>query len=102
MPVRLALCALLGLVAALVDLLAVVGRHGALAGVPLLIVFTVSGAVPRHPVSWIWFVLSAIGFLILLALDSSDDLQRWGYFVPRAQRVSAARRPGGVRPAHRA
>ena len=83
-PVRLALCALLGLVAALVDLLAVVGRHGALAGVPLLIVFTISGAVPRHPVSWIWFVLTAIGFLILLALDSSDDLQRWGYFVARS------------------
>ena len=88
MPVRLALCALLGLVAALVDLLAVVGRHGALAGVPVLIVFTVSGAVPRHPVSWIWFVFCAIGFLILLALDSSDDVQRWGYFVPRTQRVS--------------
>ncbi len=87
-PVRLALCALLGLVAALVDLLAVVGRHGALAGVPLLIVFTVSGAVPRHPVSWIWFIFCAIGFLILLALDSSDDKQRWGYFVPRTQRVS--------------
>jgi hypothetical protein len=83
--VRLALCALLGLIAALVDLLAVVGRHGALAGVPLLVVFTVSGAVPRHPVSWIWFVLTAIGFLILLALDSSDDLQRWGYFVARSR-----------------
>ena len=55
---------------------------------PLLIVFTVSGAVPRHPVSWIWFVLTAIGFLILLALDSSDDVQRWGYFVPRTQRAS--------------
>ena len=38
--IRLALCALLGLVAALVDLLAVVGRRGALAGIPLLIVFT--------------------------------------------------------------
>lgn len=88
LPARLALCALLGLVAALVDLLAVVGRHGALAGVPLLIVFTVSGAVPRHPVTWIWFVLTAVGFLILLALDSSDDVQRWGYFVPRTQRVS--------------
>lgn len=84
-PVRLAICALLGLVAALVDLLAVVGRHGALAGVPLLVVFTVSGAVPRHPVTWVWFVLSAVGFLILLALDSSDDVQRWGYVVPRSR-----------------
>jgi hypothetical protein len=85
--VRLAVCALLGLVAALVDLLAVVGRHGALAGVPLLVVFTVSGAVPRHPVGWLWFALAAAGFLILLALDSSDDLQRWGHVVPRSAKT---------------
>lgn len=93
--VRLALCALIGLVAALVDLLAVVGRRGALAGVPLLIVFTVSGAVPRRPVSWIWFALAAVGFLILLALDSSDDLQRWGHFVPRSAK-SAPRRAASL------
>ena len=57
--VRLVLCALLGLLAALIDLIAVVGRRGALAGVPLLVVFTVSGAVPREPVSWVWFVFAA-------------------------------------------
>ncbi len=85
--IRLALCALLGLIAALVDLLAVVGRRGALAGVPLLVVFTISGAVPRKPVSLLWFALAAAGFLILLALDSSDDLQRWGHYVPRPTRV---------------
>jgi transglutaminase-like putative cysteine protease len=92
--VRLAVCALLGLVAALVDLLAVVGRHGALAGIPLLVVFTVSGAVPRHPVNWLWFAFSAAGFLILLALDSSDDLQRWGHLVPRPHREARRRAAG--------
>lgn len=81
--IKLALCMLLGLVAALVDLVAVVGRRGALGGVPLLVVFTVSGAVPRRPVSWWLFALAAGGFLILLALDSSDDLHRWGHYVPR-------------------
>ncbi len=81
--IKLALCMLLGLVAALVDLVAVVGRRGALAGVPLLIVFTVSGAVPRQPVGWWLFASAAGGFLILLALDSSDDLHRWGHYVPR-------------------
>jgi transglutaminase-like putative cysteine protease len=98
--IRLALCAVLGLVAALVDLLAVVGRRGALAGVPLLVVFTVSGAVPRHPVNWFWFALAAAGFLILLALDSSDDLQRWGHFVPRSAKTArrrAARAVSGQR-----
>jgi hypothetical protein len=94
--IRLALCALLGLVAALVDLLAVVGRRGALAGVPLLVVYTIAGAVPRKPVSWVWFALAAAGFLILLALDSSDDLQRWGHYIPRSGRAARKRAAGAV------
>ncbi len=81
--VRLVLCALLGLLAALVDLVAVVGRRGALAGVPLLVVYTVSGAVPREPVSWLWFASAAAGFLILLSLDAGDELHRWGRRIPR-------------------
>ncbi|SHG61149.1 Transglutaminase-like enzyme, putative cysteine protease [Jatrophihabitans endophyticus] len=88
--VRLVLCALVGLFAALVDLIAVVGRRGALAGVPLLIVFTVAGAVPRSPVSWVWFVFSAIGYLVLLAVDAGDDLERWG------RRLRAGPVAGGV------
>jgi transglutaminase-like putative cysteine protease len=90
--VRLVVCTLLGLFAALIDLIAVVGRRGALAGVPLLVVFTVSGAVPRSPVAWGWFIVAAIGFLILLGLDADDDLRDWGRRISRA---GAARdRPG--------
>lgn len=76
--VRLVLCALVGLLAALVDLIAVVGRRGALAGVPLLVVFTVAGAVPRKPVHWVWFAAAAAAYLILLAIDAGDDLATWG------------------------
>jgi transglutaminase-like putative cysteine protease len=81
--VRLVICALLGLLAALIDLIAVVGRRGALAGVPLLVVFTVSGAVPRTPVAWPWFCIAAVGYLILLALDAADELRGWGRRVSR-------------------
>ena len=86
--VRLVICALLGLVAALIDLVAVVGRRGALAGVPLLVVYTVAGAVPRHPVSWLWFAFAAAGFLVLLGLDSEDVLTSWGRRIrpPRGSR----------------
>jgi transglutaminase-like putative cysteine protease len=44
-------------------------------------------------------VAAAAGFLILLALDSSDDLQRWGHYIPRANRVKrgAARAVSGQR-----
>lgn len=82
--IRFTLCALLALLSALVDLVAVVGRHGALAGIPLLLVYTVSGAVPRQPVSWVLFLAAAAGFLLLLGLDANDDLRTWGRLMPRA------------------
>lgn len=82
--VRLVISALLGLLAALVDLIAVVGRRGALAGVPLLVVYTVSGAVPRQPVPWFWFAIAAAGYLILLSLDAVDELRDWGRRVSRS------------------
>ncbi|WP_375475073.1 transglutaminaseTgpA domain-containing protein [uncultured Jatrophihabitans sp.] len=81
--VRLVLCALLGLLAALVDLIAVVGRRGALAGAPLLVVYTIAGAVPRTPVAWAWFAAAAAGFLLLLAVNADDELERWGRRIPR-------------------
>ena len=73
-----------GLLAAFVDLVAVVGRRPALAGVPLLVVFTVAGAVRRHPVSWVWFGATAIGFLLLLSIDARDEVRGWGRVIPRA------------------
>lgn len=82
--VRMVVSALFGLLAALIDLIAVVGRRGALAGVPLLVVYTVAGAVRRSPVVWVWFCLAAVGFLILLSLDAADELRHWGRRVSRA------------------
>jgi transglutaminase-like putative cysteine protease len=92
LAVRFVLAALLGLLAALIDLIAVVGRRGALAGVPMLVVYTVSGAVPRSPVAWFWFSVAAVGYLILLSLDASDELREWGRRVSRPG--AAGNRPG--------
>jgi hypothetical protein len=88
--IKLTLCVLLGLLAVLVDLVAVVGRHGALAGVPLLVVYTVSGAVPRQPVSWWLFAGAAAGFLLLLSLDAGDDLDQWGHHVAKSRSTRAS------------
>jgi transglutaminase-like putative cysteine protease len=82
--IKFILAAMLALLAALVDLVAVVGRRGALAGVPLLVVYTVSGAVPRHPVSWPYFISAGVGFLLLLSIDADDEVRGWGRFIPRA------------------
>lgn len=84
LAIKFVLAAMLALLAALVDLIAVVGRRGALAGVPLLVVYTVSGAVPRHPVSWVLFVGAAVGFLLLLSIDADDEVRGWGRVIPRA------------------
>ncbi len=56
----------------------------ALAGVPLLVVYTVSGAVPRHPVSWLFFTGAAAGFLLLLSIDADDEVKGWGRLIPRS------------------
>jgi transglutaminase-like putative cysteine protease len=83
LAIKFVLAAMLALLAALVDLIAVVGRRGALAGVPLLVVFTVSGAVPRHPVLWLLFLGAAAGFLLLLSIDAEDEVRGWGRLIPR-------------------
>jgi len=88
---RFALSLMLALVTALVDLLAVVGRHGALAGLPLLVIFSASGAMVRGSVPWPVFVLAGIGFLLLLSLDAPDDAATWGHRIARSDQ----RRTGG-------
>jgi transglutaminase-like putative cysteine protease len=80
-----------GVLAAFVDLAAVVGRRPALGGVPFLVVFTLAGAVPRHPVSWVLFACAALGFLLLLSVDSADTVRSWGRLIPKP----GERRQGG-------
>jgi transglutaminase-like putative cysteine protease len=81
--VRFMLAVQLTLLAVVVDLLAVVARRPALAGVPFLLLFTIAGAVPRQAVSWVWFGLAAVGYLLLLGSDARDELAHWGRFMPR-------------------
>ena len=97
--ITLLLAAVAGLLAAFIDLWAIVGRRPALAGVPLLVVFTVAGAVTRHPVSWVLFAIATVGFLILLSVNARDEVRDWGRLIPRAgeARPSAALGVSGPR-----
>jgi transglutaminase-like putative cysteine protease len=102
-PVRMMLAAQLTLLAVVVDLLAVVARRPALAGVPFLLLFTIAGAVPRHAVAWVWFGFAAAGYLLLLGSDARDELSRWGRLMPRnvgasraAVKALSARRIGAI------
>lgn len=67
-----------GLVAVTVDLLAVGMRHPALAGLPLLALYSVPVAIHNDSVSWLPFVLGAAGYLWLLMTDHIDRVRRWG------------------------
>ena len=53
--IQMVLAAQAALFAIAIDLIAVVARRPALAGIPFLVILIVSGAVPRQPVGLVWF-----------------------------------------------
>ncbi|MER7003456.1 DUF3488 and transglutaminase-like domain-containing protein [Dactylosporangium sp. NPDC000555] len=62
----------------LVDLFAVVVRRPALAGLPMLAIYSVPVTVDTETTSWLPFALGAIGFLWLLVTDNVDRVRRFG------------------------
>ncbi|GAA4995952.1 DUF3488 and transglutaminase-like domain-containing protein [Kitasatospora paranensis] len=76
---RLVLSASVGLIAVLVDALAVTHRRAAAAGLPLLALYSVGcGLAGAAGTAWIWFVPAAAGYLLLLRAEGQDRLSRWG------------------------
>ncbi len=74
----------IGLVAITVDLLAVRWRRPALAGLPLLLLFSVPVATNLKQIAIgqsITFGLSLAGYLALLSADGRDRLRMWGRLV---------------------
>ncbi len=95
-PVRLYLSIGLVALAIVIDLLVVELHRPALAGVPLLLIFTLSGAIPREAVSWLWFALAGVGYLLILSSRSIDELAGWGRVVARPERSGRARLSSGL------
>ncbi|MBZ5736802.1 transglutaminase family protein [Nocardioides mangrovi] len=62
----------------LVDLLACTMRRAALAGLPLLAIFTIPVSMVGDPVTWWIFALGALGYLAMMFLQESDHVARWG------------------------
>ncbi|GII76827.1 transglutaminase [Sphaerisporangium rufum] len=78
----------IGLIALLADVLAVRLRRAALAGLPLLALFTVPAAVLSDPIGWPAFIAGALGYIGLLIADGRERVGQWGRAVlvrrPRA------------------
>jgi transglutaminase-like putative cysteine protease len=67
-----------GVVALLVDLVTIGLRRPALAGLPMLAIYSVPVAVHEDSVSFIPFAIGAAGFLWLLVTDNVDRVRRFG------------------------
>jgi transglutaminase-like putative cysteine protease len=84
------------LIGLLVDLIAVTYQRVALAGLPLLALYSVgTGLHPKNTV-WFWFLLAALGYLALLMAEGRDRLSRWGrvfHGTPAAQAASGGGNP---------
>ncbi|MEV0531538.1 DUF3488 and transglutaminase-like domain-containing protein [Kitasatospora sp. NPDC050463] len=75
---RLILVGSVGLIAIAVDTVAVTYRRSALAGLPLLALYSVGNGLAGDGGSWVWFGLAAAGYLVLLFAEGQDRVSRWG------------------------
>ncbi len=80
-----------GLVAVVVETLASGLRRPAVAGLPLLAIFTVSAATLSSGVGWRPFVFAAAGYLALLLAEGRDRVGRWGAPGSGHSRLGGAR-----------
>lgn len=71
-----------------VDALAVTFRSAAPAGLPLLALYSVAAGLSDGGASWLWFLLAASGYLLLLLAEGRDRLSQWGRVFSGAARSS--------------
>ncbi|MGW7430812.1 transglutaminase TgpA family protein [Streptomyces sp. NPDC054861] len=83
------------LVGLLVDTLAVTFRSAAPAGLPLLALYSVAAGLSDDGASWLWFLLAAGGYLLLLLGEGRDRLSQWGRVFGGAPRAGGRGPAGG-------
>ncbi|MEU9334677.1 DUF3488 and transglutaminase-like domain-containing protein [Streptomyces sp. NPDC048290] len=74
----------------LVDVLAVTFRSAAPAGLPLLALYSVAAGLSDGSGGWVWFLIAAAGYLMLLLAEGRDRLSQWGRVF-----AGGPRPPGG-------
>ncbi|MBD0675070.1 DUF3488 and DUF4129 domain-containing transglutaminase family protein, partial [Streptomyces sp. CBMA156] len=95
---RLILVSAVGLIAVAVDTVAVTYRRSALAGLPLLALYSIGNGLAGTHGSWVWFGAAAAGYLLLLFAEGQDRVSRWGrvfYGGSRGSVESGRVSPGG-------
>ncbi|WP_225822421.1 transglutaminase TgpA family protein [Streptomyces naphthomycinicus] len=82
----------------LVDVLAVTLRSAAPAGLPLLALYSVAAGLSGGGADWLWFLVAAAGYLMLLLAESRERLAQWGRVFGGAPRSPGAPDPGALAP----
>ncbi|MGW0612203.1 transglutaminase TgpA family protein [Streptomyces sp. NPDC002788] len=92
--IRLILIGGVLVVGLLVDALAVTFRSAAPAGLPLLALYSVAAGL-SDGTDWLWFVVAAAGYLMLLLAEGRDRVSQWGR-VFGGGRPAAGGEPSGA------
>jgi transglutaminase-like putative cysteine protease len=87
------------LIGLLVDTLAVTFRSAAPAGLPLLALYSVAAGLSNGGADWLWFLVAAGGYLMLLLAEGRDRLAQWGRVFGSASRSPGGPDTGAVAPA---
>ncbi|MFF4688441.1 DUF3488 and DUF4129 domain-containing transglutaminase family protein [Streptomyces sp. NPDC001307] len=82
----------------LVDTLAVTFRSAAPAGLPLLALYSVAAGLSDGGADWLWFLVAAAGYLMLLLAEGRDRLAQWGRVFGGAARSPGSPEGGAVAP----
>lgn len=94
--IRLMLVGGVLLIGLAVDTLAVTFRAAAPAGLPLLALYSVAAGLADGSSAWLWFVLAAAGYLMLLLAEGRDRLSQWGRVFGGAPRAPGEQSSGGA------
>ncbi|AOR34842.1 transglutaminase [Streptomyces fodineus] len=87
------------LIGLLVDTLAVTFRSAAPAGLPLLALYSVAAGLSDGGADWLWFLVAAAGYLMLLLAEGRDRLAQWGRVFGGAARSTGPPQGDAVAPA---
>ncbi|MEU0971418.1 DUF3488 and transglutaminase-like domain-containing protein [Streptomyces sp. NPDC005917] len=82
----------------IVDTLAVTFRSAAPAGLPLLALYSVAAGLSDGPTDWLWFLVAAAGYLLLLLAEGRDRLSQWGRVFGGVSRTPGGQESGVVAP----
>lgn len=94
--IRLMLVGGVVIIGLLVDALAVTFRSAAPAGLPLLALYSVAAGLSDGGAGWLWFLLAAAGYLMLLLAEGRDRLSQWGRVFGGGARAPGPEPAGGA------